>query len=1308
VHSYTTGSEGAHSLKPLAEPISVCLHPLHAPKLEGSCDSGSMRQAPPVQLSFDALVRMSELQQHLLRTSYVADTAYEAFCARLLGYVIEERPLSGEAATAGELPYRRATVIALRTLSPLKLLLHTLRYEDGREIEVVMTTRAYRIVGRVPKEQLVTSNSSSADNVGTVADPDARIHTVTITCPDGLPVEFFLENVLSEVRRALRQADPGCAPMTRSVNEDYGWRDRGWERGGAQFERLLGEKLREDGVAAVARRQTKHEAETLVNRLQNTVMVAIDIDKESAHGQADSEDGGERFPLLSRVQGLVAADAARAEHAQWLSATVVDTSPKISLVYDDGSFEADVPQYRVRPVPQPEQSKRLNPLTAIFMTFEQFLSSREERRAEHEMAQRDTMPANLRRTLSAFNLGRVQHVGHVPSEVLELDAPMADAGDSELRAGEPKDGTRNEGGEGGGFGIEPMKLRVRYTLGNGNESPSGDGVIFDEQLTLLHCLQQLRETSPIGHSLVPHELGYHPGVTCDRTGQSPIIGNRYKLKNENYDVCEAEFLKMGETERERYSRISPPCFRKPKGCGPPVWHLWYSIDVSATDCGKGADSCGVSAPSGVCGMGSVGSRIASCGAVGVGNMASCLGSNPNGLPWTAHDVEEGLLASRLEGEQVLRELRRALPAGELLLSESSAKLLAAGSAGHTMAPLSPAQLMSVFREASGVSRAVPTSSATVPHPAVLKELQEELQSCGVLAGGFTEAVLMLWLLAQRLLSRETISGPGNGEVSHSDTSEQVLWQSFMSPRLSAKLQQQLADALAVTSGALPQWTRLLLHRCPALFSSRSRSQWFRSSAFGISRALHWSQEQQVAAVRSAYAEELAALERARLEAEVSNEPQGLSEVVEQLSEIEDRVGRDRLGTLKSDIARVSRERLLCAAEPLMAFHARSRFQLEVQFEGESGFGSGVTQNFYSSVANELLKVSVHLAQPIWLAESAGAAADGFIAHSGELFPQPLPPLASPAVVAAVRARFRFLGRLMAKACRDDFIVPLPLSLNFLHLVRGGILSYDALPTPGTTGGVASGYAAVAAQLSAIDSQGPSVGEAARRKQYEAVADAEFAQTHQRLGTRMSLREWLEAGGCSFVCPLTGAPLCDGGEERDLTVHNLQEYVHLLAQLWLADGVQAQVCAFREGVEEVFSISTLAPFTLGELQTLLCGTMSIQWSEAELQRHLHPTGGYTKHSKVYQLLLDELQRMCNKERREFLNFVTACPHLPPIGLSMLEIEVLPQHNGSMMPTAQTCGNKLYLPEYEDASTLREGLAIAFANADFGGLHERAVL
>ena len=391
---------------------------------------------------------------------------------------------------------------------------------------------------------------------------------------------------------------------------------------------------------------------------------------------------------------------------------------------------------------------------------------------------------------------------------------------------------------------------------------------------------------------------------------------------------------------------------------------------------------------------------------------------------------------------------------------------------------------------------------------------------------------------------------------------------------------------------------------------------------------------------------------------------------------------------------------------LMALHASSRHALEIQFEGESGFGSGVTQNFYSATANELLKVGVNQALPVWICDlPAGQHADSTIVHHGELFPLPLTARMPAARQAGLRAlplprppHGEGVPRLVHRATPPLQALLAARARRDAHLLCAA--------SPGRDG----------RRRERLRRRVPApVGD--RRRGRDAGRGGAAAEVRARGGPRVRLvvprhghaplpREWLQAGGCAFVCPLTGEPLCEGGEERELTVHNLQEYVHLLSQLWLADGVIAQAAAFREGLEEVFPLETLALFTVSELQTVLCGTMSIEWTEAELQRHLHPSGGYTKHSKVYQFLIDELQRMGNETRAKFLNFVTACPHLPPVGLSMLEIEVLPQHSGSAFPTAQTCGNKLYLPEYDTAEELRGGLAEAFANTEAGGLHEHA--
>ena len=98
-------------------------------------------------------------------------------------------------------------------------------------------------------------------------------------------------------------------------------------------------------------------------RLQNTVMAlsAVETPEEEEEDDDDDEGGeadeaSERWMLLARVQGLVAAERP-SEQAQWVSATVVDPSasgPHCALVYDDGRFEAAVRAHRAQPEPEPE------------------------------------------------------------------------------------------------------------------------------------------------------------------------------------------------------------------------------------------------------------------------------------------------------------------------------------------------------------------------------------------------------------------------------------------------------------------------------------------------------------------------------------------------------------------------------------------------------------------------------------------------------------------------------------------------------------------------------------------------------------------------------------------------------------------------------------------------------------------------------------------------------------------------------------------------------------------------------------------
>ena len=55
-------------------------------------------------------------------------------------------------------------------------------------------------------------------------------------------------------------------------------------------------------------------------------------------------------------------------------------------------------------------------------------------------------------------------------------------------------------------------------------------------------------------------LGVHEGVRCDRSGMDPIVGIRYHLRGENYDLCQAEYDKLPKLSKALYDAIEPPSF----------------------------------------------------------------------------------------------------------------------------------------------------------------------------------------------------------------------------------------------------------------------------------------------------------------------------------------------------------------------------------------------------------------------------------------------------------------------------------------------------------------------------------------------------------------------------------------------------------------------------------------------------------------------------------------------------------------------------------------------------------------------------
>merc|ERR1719189_604202 len=85
-------------------------------------------------------------------------------------------------------------------------------------------------------------------------------------------------------------------------------------------------------------------------------------------------------------------------------------------------------------------------------------------------------------------------------------------------------------------------------------------------------------------------------------------------------------------------------------------------------------------------------------------------------------------------------------------------------------------------------------------------------------------------------------------------------------------------------------------------------------------------------------------------------PRKMQELSQELSNIEEHVVKSNfwLGTLQSTLVRLQKgEELLRQSDVAMEIIAAASNLVEIQFEGETGFGSGVTQSFYVEAAQAL-------------------------------------------------------------------------------------------------------------------------------------------------------------------------------------------------------------------------------------------------------------------------------------------------------------------------------------------------------------------
>ncbi|KAI5402306.1 E3 ubiquitin-protein ligase UPL3 [Lathyrus oleraceus] len=503
---------------------------------------------------------------------------------------------------------------------------------------------------------------------------------------------------------------------------------------------------------------------------------------------------------------------------------------------------------------------------------------------------------------------------------------------------------------------------------------------------------------------------------------------------------------------------------------------------------------------------------------------------------------------------------------------------------------------------------------------------------------------------------------------------------FVSSKITPKLARQIQDALVLCSGSLPSWCNQLTKACPFLFPFETRRQYFYSTSLGLSRALNRLQQQQGA--------------------------EGLGSTTERAM---------RVGRLQRQKVRVSRNRILDSAAKVMEMYSSQKAVLEVEYFGEVGTGLGPTLEFYTILSHELQKVRLQM----WRSYSSEKhqmevdgdkkkmkSCEGYglnVPGDGELvqaptglFPRPWPTNADASEdsqFTKVVEYFRMLGRVMAKALQDGRLLDLPLSVAFYKLILGQDLDlHDIVFIDAELGKTLQ-------ELNAI----------VRRKQHIKVICVNSTDANTDFVFRGTQIEDL----ClDFTLPGYPEYILKPGDDI-VDINNLEEYVSLVVDATVNNGITRQMDAFRAGFNQVFDISSLQIFNPQELDNLLCGRREL-WEAETLTDHIKFDHGYTAKSPAIVNLLTIMGEFTPEQQRAFCQFVTGAPRLPPGGLAVLNPKltivrklsstaVNTSYNGIVhsesadddLPSVMTCANYLKLPPYSTKEIMYKKLLYAIS-------------
>lgn len=484
---------------------------------------------------------------------------------------------------------------------------------------------------------------------------------------------------------------------------------------------------------------------------------------------------------------------------------------------------------------------------------------------------------------------------------------------------------------------------------------------------------------------------------------------------------------------------------------------------------------------------------------------------------------------------------------------------------------------------------------------------------------------------------------------------------YLSNKLSAKLHNQITEGISNASQALPNDIHQIATVYPFLLNEQLRQQYVKLVGCGFDRAVTNFQDyitsqstSDSTTVQDSHTRYINAVTgpsdfaRIRIHrAQVSRASTNVDDAESKEKHVE-----SGLNFLKQ-------------AVNVMKSHGLLKSKLEFQFENEQGTGLGPTVEFYNLCASFLRLKSTGM----WMNREG----DTDMYHTENLFPEPKNNLSK-----LESEYFWFLGALFGKIIMDSRIVDLPISVGFLKILLKDCENIN--------------------RSESLNSKMETISEIDPIRS-KFVVDLDKMTDHD-----------LSAIDLNFTFNTDEQEIVENGRNIVLNSTNKNSYQKSMVDFITNKGLKNQIEQFWLGFEMCLPKTNLYTLCAGDASLLkiqLCGQSVIEWNFSELLDHIEPKLGYTKSSKTFVDLCEILTEMDNKERKQFMMFVTGCSSLPPGGLAALQPKMVVVkkigENGSdvagLYPSVNTCQHYLKLPSYECKELLRKRLLAATLETGF---------